>query len=152
MSLTRQQTYIDAPIEVVWELIADVDRHPEWWPRVVEVECDGFEEGCTYRQVTKTPLGRDEMQLYVEGLEDCRNLAIRCLNTGTFIRWELAEARGGTFLEGEMGMEPERLQMRAFDLVAGKRYFRAWLRQTLEALASVAQRRAGAAPTSAPPR
>jgi hypothetical protein len=101
--------------------------------------------------VTNTPLGRDEMQLYVEGLEDCRNLAIRCLNTGTFIRWELAEARGGTFLEGEMGMEPERLQMRAFDLVAGKRYFRAWLRQTLEALASVAQRRAGAAPTSAPP-
>ena len=46
---------LDAPVERVWELIGDVRRHPEWWPRVEEVEADILEEGATYRQVTKSP-------------------------------------------------------------------------------------------------
>ena len=40
---------VDAPVERVWELIGDVNRHPEWWPRVEEVECDVLDVGCTYR-------------------------------------------------------------------------------------------------------
>jgi Polyketide cyclase / dehydrase and lipid transport len=144
MSLSRQQGFIDAPVDVVWELLADVDRHPEWWPRVVEVECDGLEAGCTYRQVTQTPFGKDEFRLFVEGLDECRNLSIRCLNTGTFVRMGLAEAQSGTFLEAEMGMEPERLQYRLFDAVAGKRFFRAWLRETFDALGRAAGSRARA--------
>jgi uncharacterized protein YndB with AHSA1/START domain len=142
VSTTRQQTFVDAPIEIVWELVSDVERHPEWWPRVIEVKCEGLEEGCTYRQVTKTPVGRDEMELYVDRLEDCRNLSIHCLNTGTFVRMELAEAQGGTFVEGEMGMEPQALQMKIFDTVAGKRYFRSWLAATFDALRRVAPERA----------
>ena len=142
MSMTRQQGFVDAPIEVVWELISDVERHPEWWPRVIEVECEAFEEGCTYRQLTRTPFGRDEMELYVDRLEDARNLSIHCLNTGTFVRMELASAQGGTFVEGEMGMEPDVLPMKLFDVVAGRRYFRSWLAQTLEALRHVAPERA----------
>jgi hypothetical protein len=134
MSLSRQQGFIDAPVQVVWDLIADVDRHPEWWPRVVEVECDGLEAGCTYREVIQTPLGKDEMELFVDRLEECRNLSIRCLNTGTFVRMELAEAQDGTFLEAEMGMEPDRLRQRVFDAVAGRRFFKAWLRETVDAL------------------
>jgi len=141
MSTAQQQAFIDAPVEVVWRLVSDVDRHPEWWPRVVEVHCDGLEEGCTYRQVTQTPVGRDEMKLYVDRLEECRNLSIHCVDTGTFVRMELAEAQGGTFVDGEMGMEPQIFQMKVFDAVAGKRYFRGWLRQTLESLSEAAARR-----------
>jgi uncharacterized protein YndB with AHSA1/START domain len=141
MSSTRQQAFVDAPVEIVWELVSDVERHPEWWPRVIEIKCEGLEEGCTYRQVTKTPVGRDEMELFVDRLEDCRNLSIHCLNTGTFVKMELASAQGGTFVEGEMGMEPLAFQMKVFDAVAGKRYFRNWLEQTLDALQRVAPER-----------
>jgi uncharacterized protein YndB with AHSA1/START domain len=139
MSLTRQQGYIEAPVQAVWDLLADVDRHPEWWPRVVEVECDGLEAGCTYREVVQTPLGKDHMELFVDRLEECRNLSIRCVNTGTFVRMELAEAQNGTFLEAEMGMDPTSLQQRVFDVVAGKRFFRAWLRETVDALGRAAR-------------
>ena len=146
MSLARQEAFVDAPVDVVWELLSDVDRHAEWWPRVIEVHCDGLEEGCTYREVTETPFGRDEMELFVDRLEECRNLSIRCVNTHTFVRMQLADVRGGTFLEAEMGMEPEAIRMKLFDAVVGRRYFRSWLAQTVEALERVATERAAAAP------
>ena len=142
MSEARQQVHIDAPPTVVWELIADVEHHPEWWPRVVEVECKGIDEGCTYRQVTKTPFGKDEMELRIDEFDDPERFTIRCLNTGTFVRMALTEARGGTFLDAEMGMEPWKLQYRAFDMVAGKRYFSRWLEQSVEALEDAANKRA----------
>ena len=143
MSLCRQQGFIEAPVEVVWDLIADVERHPEWWPRVVEVECEGLEEGCVYRQVTQTPFGKDEMNLKIEDRDDPRRLHVRCVNTGTFIRFDLTEAQGGTFADGEMGMDPQRVHMKVFDAVIGKRYFASWLDQTMEALVTVAKDRAG---------
>ena len=142
MSLSRHQGFIDAPIDVVWDLLADVERHPDWWPRVLEVECDGLEVGCTYRQVTQTPFGKDEMNLRIEDRDDPRRLHVRCLNTGTFVRFDLTEAQGGTFADGEMGMDPERLQMKVFDAVVGKRYFASWLGQTMDALDEVAKERA----------
>jgi uncharacterized protein YndB with AHSA1/START domain len=145
MSAARRQAFIDAPVEAVWELIREAERHPEWWPRVIDVDCDGLSEGCTYREVVKTPLGLDEMNLEVERLDDCENLAIRCLNTGTFVRFTLTEAQGGTFVEGQMGMDAKQPAMRVFDAVAGQRYFRSWLRQTLEALERTACERARAA-------
>jgi uncharacterized protein YndB with AHSA1/START domain len=45
MSDSRQQVWIDAPLKVVWELIADINRHPQWWPRVVEVNCEELAVG-----------------------------------------------------------------------------------------------------------
>jgi hypothetical protein len=142
MSEARQQTFIDAPVGTVWELLEDVDRHTEWWPRVVEVECEGFEQGCVYRQVTKTPFGLDEMKLRVDQLDDCKELLIRCVNTGTFVHFLLTEAQEGTFVDAKFGMEPWKLQYKVFDVVAGKRYFRTWLRQSLEAMQRVAADRA----------
>ncbi len=134
MSHCRQQGFIDAPVERVWELISDVEHHPEWWPRVLEVDADVVEEGATYRQLTETPRGEDEMQLLIESREELRNLRIRCLTTGTFVRFEMTEARGGTFVGTEMGMDPHGLWARVVDAVAGRRYFSTWMRSTMEAL------------------
>jgi uncharacterized protein YndB with AHSA1/START domain len=134
MSEARRQAYIDAPVEAVWGLLEDVDRHPQWWPRVVEVECDGLEAGCTYREVVQTPVGKDEMLLRVDRLDDCKELLIRCVNTGTFVHFTLTEAQDGTFVEARFGMEPSRLKYRLIDMTVGKRYFRNWLEQSLDAM------------------
>ena len=142
MSEVRQQAYIDAPVEVVWDLIADADRHPEWWPRVLAVECEGLEPGCTYREVVQTPTGKDEMKLRVDAMEDCKDLLIRCVNTGTFVHWTLTEAQDGTFVDATFGMEPFKLQYRVFDLAIGRRFFRNWLDESLEAMRRVAPQRA----------
>ena len=141
MSLCRRQAFIEAPVPVVWELIADIENHPEWWPRVVEVECEGLDEGCTYRQITQTPFGKDEMNLRIEDRDDPRRLHVRCVNTGTFVRFDLTSAQGGTFADGEMGMDPDRIGYRVFDAVLGRRYFSSWLEQTMAALERVARER-----------
>jgi uncharacterized protein YndB with AHSA1/START domain len=141
MSEARQQAYIEAPVEIVWDLLADVDRHPEWWPRVLSVQCDGLEPGCNYRQVTQTPMGKDEMNLHVDSMDDCRNLVIRCVNTGTFVRWTLAEAQDGTFVDATFGIEPFKLQYRVFDWTIGRRFFRNWLDESLDAMQRVAAER-----------
>ena len=142
MTDCRQQTWIDAPIEVVWALIRDVDRHPEWWPRVIEVKCEGLEEGCNYRQLTQTPFGAQELDVVVDRLDELREMRIRCLNTGTFVDLALTRATGGTFVDARFGMEPQSAQMRVFDIVAGKRYFRRWLEQSLSAMERVAREQA----------
>jgi uncharacterized protein YndB with AHSA1/START domain len=138
----RQQSWIDAPIEIVWALIRDVDRHPEWWPRVIDVKCEGLEEGCNYRQLTQTPFGAQEFDVVVDRLEELREMRIRCVNTGTFVDLALTRATGGTFVDARFGMEPQSAQMRVFDIVAGKRYFRRWLEQSLSAMERVAREQA----------
>src|SRR4051795_1092942 len=57
MSCCRLQAQVDVPPETLWELVGDVDRHPEWWPRVLDVQCEGLEQGCSYRQVFQSPMG-----------------------------------------------------------------------------------------------
>ena len=87
---------LDAPVPAVWELIGDVNRHPEWWPRVEEVECDLLELGCTYRQVTRKPMKTIETTISIEALEDCRELRVRCLDTGMFAHFLLTPAQDST--------------------------------------------------------
>ncbi len=142
MSHCRQQAFIDAPPRVVWDLLSDPDRHPEWWAGFVEVECDGLEAGCEYRTVVKDPFGRDtEEQFRVEEMEDCEQLAIHCLDSGTTVRFVLTEAQGGTFVDGEAGMEaPASIKHRVWDTVAGKRWYRDWLAKSLDALGDLAKR------------
>ena len=142
MSDARRQAHIDAPIEVVWALIADVEHHPEWWPRVVEIECEQLGEGCSYRQVTRTPFGKDEMDLNIDSLHEPDEFKIHCMNTGTFVHFGLTSAQGGTFVDGRMGMDPEGLANRVFDATAGRIYFRRWLEASLEAMAATAEERA----------
>jgi uncharacterized protein YndB with AHSA1/START domain len=145
VSDARRQTFIPAPQRVVWELIADVDRHPEWWPGVVEVDCEQVAEGCQYREVMKVPFGTAERQFEIEDLEDPTRFHIRCVNTGAFVELDLTTAQDGTFVDGRAGMEPRALGFRVFDAVAGQRYFTRWLEQSLAAIRDVAAGRASAA-------
>ena len=134
MSAYRQQALIDVPITTVWGLVSDPNRHPEWWPRVVKVQCEGIEQGCEYRQVTATPMKKMETTILIEDLDDLYTLNVRCLDTGTFCRWLLTETQEGTFIDAEFGMDPNGLADRVFDAVAGKRYFRRWLESALDGL------------------
>jgi hypothetical protein len=134
MSCCRLQAQVDVPRETLWELVGNVERHPEWWPRVVGVQCEGLEEGCSYRQVLKSPIGVVETDVSIERLDDCQELTLRCLDTGTYAHWLLAEAQGGTFLDVEFGLDPKTAKTRVFDIVAGRRYFRRWLEESIDAL------------------
>jgi hypothetical protein len=143
VSHCRQQVFIEAPPEIVWNLLEDINRHDEWWAGMVEVECEGLEAGCTYRQVVTNPFGRPEEEtLEVEQMEDCEELSIRCLDTGTFVRFVLTEAQGGTFVDGEAGMEPARIPHRIWDTLAGKRWYRDWLAKSLDSIGDIAKREA----------
>jgi hypothetical protein len=157
MSQYRQQAQLDVAIEDLWRLVGDIREHPRWWPRVMDVQCEGIEQGCRYRQVTKDPMLRKVgTTMCVERLDGCREILVRCLDTGTYARWLLTEAQGGTFVDVEFGMYPTDMQHRVFDMVAGKRYFRRWLEQSLDGLrdasgASPAQATGSPPPRGAPP-
>jgi uncharacterized protein YndB with AHSA1/START domain len=134
VSRVKQEAFIDAPVERIWGLVADIDRHPEWWPRIVDTDVDDVAVGATYRQMTETPRGSEVSQMVVDGMEDYKRLSIHCQNTGMFIEIGLTEARDGTFVEGEMGMDPIGIQNRVFDVLGGRRYFRSWIAETFAAL------------------
>ena len=128
----------------MWELVGDPNRHAAWFPKVVEAECDGIEEGCSYRMVMKGPVGAVEEMAVVESFEDCGEIKIRC-ETGTYMLFKLVGIRGGTFVDVEFGMEPHAVQHRVFDRIAGKRYYSRWLEQSVDALRVAAERAAAPA-------
>jgi hypothetical protein len=134
VSAYRQQAHLEAPLEVVWGLVGTPSRHPEWWPRVIEVRGERFEEGDEYAQVTTNPKGRIDTSFLIERRDDLREIRMRCQLTGTYADWLLTPAQGGTFVELEMGMQPRRLGDRFFDIAAGKAYFRRWADESLDAL------------------
>ena len=147
MSAYRQQAHIDAPLEAVWGLVGSPRRYPEWWPRVIEVSGERFEEGDEYAQVTKVPIGgRSESNFLLERRKDLREIRMSCRLTGMYADWLLTPAQGGTFVEVEMGMQPRRLGDRLFDGAIGRTYFRRWTTESLDGLRealSRAQRKRG---------
>jgi hypothetical protein len=140
MSACRSQALIPAPPSRVWELLGDPRRHPQWWPRVIEVRGERFDEGSNYAQVTRDPTGSIETNMRIERLEDLRAIHMRCTTTGTYARWLLTEAQGATFVDVEFGMDPRGLSYRAFDATVGRLYWRRWLSQSLAALEEAAAR------------
>jgi len=135
---STQQAFIDAPIERVWELLGDPNRHPEWWPEMIEVECADLSEGCRYRGVVKGPFGTSPHDLEVDRLEDCREVSIFCEETGVRTRFVLTEAQGGTFVEGRFTIEPNSIGMKVLGAVTGRRFMHSWLESSLEHLKSSA--------------
>jgi hypothetical protein len=138
MSAHRQQALLEAPLDVVWGLVGTPSRYPEWWPRVIEVRGERFEEGDEYAQVTKDPIGRSEANFLLERRDDLREIRMSCQLTGMYANWLLTPAQGGTFVEVEMGIEPRRLGDRIFDRALGKSYFRRWTNQSLDGLRDAA--------------
>src|SRR6188472_64568 len=119
MSSVRRQALIDAPLESIWELVGDPTRHPQWWPRVIEVKGQRFEEGDEYVQVTRGAIGRAETKFVVEQRDELREIRMRCELTNTYADWVLTSAQGGTFVDLELGMQPHRLSDRVFDATVG---------------------------------
>ena len=144
MSAHRQHAHLDAPLDVVWDLVGTPSRYPEWWPRVIEVRGERFEEGDEYAQVTKNPIGRSESSFLLERRENLRGIRMSCMQTGMYAEWLLTPAQGGTFVEVEMGMEARRLGYRIFDRATGKSYFRRWTSESLDGLREAALRRRAA--------
>jgi uncharacterized protein YndB with AHSA1/START domain len=145
MSAHRQQAHLDAPLEAVWSLVGAPSRYPEWWPRVIEVRGERFEEGDEYAQVTRQPTANTvHSNFLIERRDDLREIRMSCQLTGTYAHWFLTAAQGGTFVELEMGLEPRRLGHRLFDMTLGRRYLRSWSEQSLDGLRKAALREATA--------
>jgi uncharacterized protein YndB with AHSA1/START domain len=150
VSAYRHQAHLESPVEVVWDLVATPTRYPEWWPRVVEVRGERFEEGDEYVQVVKSASGSVESNFLLERRDDLRELRMSCELTGAYAAWLLTPAQGGTFVELEMGMQPRRLGYRLVDAAIGRSYFRRWSKQSLEALREASTRESPAS-LDAPP-
>jgi len=135
MSAHREQAHLDASLDAVWDLVGSPSRYPEWWPRVVEVRGERFEEGDEYAQVVKTLGGKGvESNFLLERRENLRGIRMSCNLTGMYADWLLTPAAGGTFVELEMGMQPRRNSDKLFDRVGGRAYFRSWASQSIDAL------------------
>jgi hypothetical protein len=109
---------------------------------VIEVSGERFQEGEPYAQVTRNAFGTElKTWMALDRLDDLREIAMTCQTTGTYSRWVLTEAQGGTFIEAELGMQPGYgIGYRVFDLAAGRLYFPKWLAQSLEGLRTAATR------------
>jgi uncharacterized protein YndB with AHSA1/START domain len=139
----RQQAFIDAPLQLVWELASDPDRQTEWWPDTITFECvDGdFEQGCRVRNIQRMPWPMSDMEttLQVDRMVPGKELVIRCMDTGTYTRAVLTEGQGGTFVEMEAGNDPESVRDKAKMALVGRRLFRRWVDHALEKLRSAAE-------------
>ena len=61
-------------------------------------------------------------------------LSIYCDGTGVTTRFVLAEAQGGTFVEGCFTIEPNSIGMKVLGAVTGRRFMHSWLESSLENL------------------
>jgi hypothetical protein len=139
VSSARQEALIERPPEEVWALLGDPRRFPEWWPRVIEVRGQRFEQGDTYAQVTQMPLRKWETTFLLDDHEDLRGIRMTCKDTGMYADWRLTEAQDSTFVDVEMGMDPSGLGYRILDATAGRLYFRRWLQQSIDGLKAAAE-------------
>jgi len=141
----RHQAFVPAPARTVWELVGHPDRHPEWWPELVEVQGKDFGQGCSYCHVTHNEREVSETTLTVERLEECKELTVRCEETGLFMRWLLSDAQGGTFVDAEFGIDPENATEPdpAFDPETARAQLKRWLHSSLDGLASCRQMSTG---------
>jgi uncharacterized protein YndB with AHSA1/START domain len=138
VSSVRRQAVIEGPVEKVWGLVGDPRRHPEWFPKVIEVNGERFDEGEQYAQVTREPNGKaKQTDFLIERLDDLHEIRLACQESGMYVHWQLTDAQGNTFVDVEMGMQPKHVGNKLFDAFAGRRYFSRWLDQSIDALRRV---------------
>jgi uncharacterized protein YndB with AHSA1/START domain len=131
----HEQAVLDAPLSTVWELVSNPRRYPEWFPRVLEVQGERFEEGEDFIQVTRLPLGkRDQIHFMIDQMDELREIRMHCMISGMFVHWQLTDAQGGTFLDAEFGIDPIRRRDRMSELTWGRRFLRRWLVEAVTGL------------------
>jgi uncharacterized protein YndB with AHSA1/START domain len=147
VSSWKQEALIEAPVEEVWALLVDPSRYPEWSSDVVKVTGAPaqIEVGSTLDITARGPLGITRTTPYrVEELEDLREIKMQCQVSGFYSHWVLTEARGNTFTEVELGVEPMKgLQARAADALHTKGY----LRRAVDEMVDSLRRAVGRDPT-----
>ena len=116
---------------------------------MIEVNGEKIEEGQRYAQVTLDPRGKaGQTEFLIERLDNLHEIRFACQETGMYAHWQLTDAQGDTFVDVEMGMQPKSVGLKMYDAVAGRRYFRRWLDESLDALRRVAGRPKPASPTT----
>jgi hypothetical protein len=131
----REQAVIDAPVEEVWELIGDPNRHPEWWPVAVEVSgLRAVTQDATYRQVSRSARGTIETTFQIDALEELREIKVRCTDFGAYARWLLTEAQDATFADVEVGFESDRTNLGLLRAPLAKRFLRRWAEVSITGL------------------
>jgi hypothetical protein len=118
----------------VWDLVGNPPRYPEWWPKVIEVRGEHFEQGDEYAQVTRAPGSNKETSFLVERREELRAIRMTCQQSGMFADWQLTEALGGTFVDMKIGLNPKSAPAKVVDVVSRGVYFRRWGEASLDAL------------------
>ena len=140
MSAVRELALVDAPVPTVWELIGNPVRYPEWFPRVLEIDGERYEEGGRFVMVTRHPLiGRDEPEMRIDQVDDLHSIRMHCTISGMFVQWQLTDAQGGTFVDAEFGMDPIRWRDRMKDAAGGRHFFRRWLDEAIDGLRNAAE-------------
>jgi uncharacterized protein YndB with AHSA1/START domain len=143
VSVWREQALIEAPVERVWDLIGDPNRHPEWWPLVIEVEgLPRIEAGATYKQVSRVIGGTVETAFEIEELDEMREIKLTCTQYGTSARWLITEAQEATFVDLEMSFSSDRASLGAGQSIywgmlrvpLARRYLRTWAEASLTGL------------------
>jgi uncharacterized protein YndB with AHSA1/START domain len=134
----HQQALIEAPVERIWELLADPARYPEWAADSLEVTGLPTEvkQGSTFEQTSPAPLGwgKTTTTFMVEELDDLHEIKLRCQKSGYYSRWRLTEAQGQTFTDVEIGVEPIGIEGRFLDLVMTKKQLRRVTDESLDGL------------------
>jgi Polyketide cyclase / dehydrase and lipid transport len=138
VSSWRQQALIEAPVEEVWAMLVDPVRYSEWNSDVLEVTGapTRIEQGSTFDLTSSGPLRLKATTTFkVERLDELKEIKMQCQLSGFYSHWLLTEARGSTFAEVELGVEPKPgLEARVAGALHTKRYLRRAVDQMLDEL------------------
>lgn len=140
----KNQALIEAPVEDVWQLLADPSRFPEWSGDTIEVTGvpTQIEKGSTYRNTSRGPLGLKTTTTFeVAELDELHEIKLRCQTSGYYSHWLLTEARGDTFAEVEYGVEPQGVQQRVLSTTMTKKTIRRYADQSLDGIRRLLRRR-----------
>lgn len=136
MARSRRQALIDAPLEDVWRLVGNPERYPDWAAGVIDVT--GLAErvpGGEFRQTMRGPLSRPSTTTFaIDELEELREIRMRCTRSGLYSHWLLTEVRDSTFVEVEIGMQPESARSLGFDATVGRLWYRRLIEDSLAGL------------------
>jgi uncharacterized protein YndB with AHSA1/START domain len=138
-----QQALIEAPVENVWALLADPSRFAEWGGAIeVTGAPTKIEKGSQVEMKTRGPLGINPTTTFeVERLQELKEIKLRCQTSGMYSHWTLTEARGATFADVELGVEPRGARSRLMGTMITKGLLRRTLESSLDGVRRVTESR-----------